>query len=244
MGSSLGSFSGHGPAAGAFCPLSLLTPISCRVTLAKILQRELPGEAQGRWRYQRAVSARRKSCEAKWPRVTLCEVVRALRKRARVVPMILPPAAWEQRAATLGEPAVFSLLLKADYLQTPWLTHCPSSASATVSSKVNPGLWEWLCVSPPQGKPASSFSVAAPGSAAGSSRWGCVGKALRTTPGNNYRTSWYWEMIILDTLINCAQAPLEKKRLICSGTTTVFGPVPYFLFAWGRKGDRNSSRFH
>lgn len=123
-------------------------PISCRVTVAKTLQGELCGEAEGRWWQQQAVSARRKNCEAKWPRVTLCEVVWTLRKMAGAVPMILPPAAWEQRAATLGEPSSFFFTTQS-WLPANPMTHSPSSASATVSSKVNSGLWVWLSVSPP-----------------------------------------------------------------------------------------------
>lgn len=83
-----------------------------------------------------------------------------------------------------------SSLLKPDYLQTPWLTLCPSSASAMVGSKISSGLWVQLSVSPPWWKSASSFPVAATGSAAGRLRWGCVGKALRLTPGSSLGRNW------------------------------------------------------
>lgn len=36
----------------------------------------------------------------------------------------------------------------------------------------------------------------------------------------------------------------EEKRRVCSGATTLFGLLSYFLFARGRKGDQNSSGFH
>lgn len=221
-----------------FSPL----PISCRVTLAKTLQKELGGKAEGRWWQQRGVSARGRAVKQNGPGSLCVRWCESWGRWQELFPWFCLQQLGNKEQPHWVSQDLFSLLLKADYLQTPWLTRCPSSASAAVSSKVNPGLWVWLSVSPPQGKSASSFPMATTGSVPGSSRWGCVGKDIRTTPGNNYWTSCYWE-IFLDTLINCVQAPLEKKRCICSGATTVFGLLSYFLFEWGRKGDQNSVDF-
>lgn len=158
------------------------------------------------------------------PGSPLCEVVWTLRKAAGAVPVILPPAAWEQRAATLGEPSSFSLLLKADYLQIPWLTHCPSSASATVSSKVCE--YGFLCHLLKGNLPAASpwllwdqfLGVQ------GGALWAKPsGPRLGTITGPPSTERWYLWTHWLST------GTTGEKRCICSGATTVFGLLSYFL---------------
>lgn len=98
------------------------------------------GRQKGDPRWQWAMSTRRKSCEGKWPRVTpreRCPASPEEGSSSRSHDFASSCRGNKEQQSWVGQ-TLFSLLLKPDYLQTPWLTRCPSSSSATVGSKVKP----------------------------------------------------------------------------------------------------------
>lgn len=130
-------------------------------------------DGAGRWQWDESTS--RKGCEGRWSSSSRSHDFAS-------------SSCWNKEPWSWVGQAVPSLLLESECLQTPWLTRCPSSSSARVGSKVKPRFASTaFCVTFPR---KSCQQLPRGWSAAGSSGWGCVGKALRPAPGNNYKTSW------------------------------------------------------